>query len=168
MGKDRSGKFHPPKGHPSDASGEGLGLRPDFNNYDDAVDKAITEKYTTGPDKLAEQVPLLHPNRNLHKKDNVKSSGDDERAEKSIEQKTGDDSTDGEVQAEELPRIYKEILRELAACQNDICVTIFLATHDQGMEVNEQVDHIQFKNALQRATGEWLQQDTNDERIRSI
>jgi len=43
-------------------------LRPDLNNYDQEADNEITEKYTEGPDKLAENVPLKHPNRNTEKK----------------------------------------------------------------------------------------------------
>jgi len=43
-------------------------MRPDLNNFDPQTDDEITDKYTEGPDKLAENVHLQHPNRNTNKK----------------------------------------------------------------------------------------------------
>jgi len=69
MGKDREGKFIPPKGKPSGDGQPKAGLKP-VNNLDnlDARDE-IADKYTDGPDQPAANVPVSHPNRNTNKND---------------------------------------------------------------------------------------------------
>lgn len=75
MGKDRDGTFHPGKGKPSGANKEeGLGAQatpPEkMNEYNE-----MTEKYTSGPDELAPNVHLLHPNRNTSKANTSRGYG---------------------------------------------------------------------------------------------
>jgi hypothetical protein len=73
MGKDQNGIFHPAKGKPSGANKEeGLGFT---STPPEKLDEYlnITDKYTTGPDELAEGVPLRHPNRNTSKNEETKN-----------------------------------------------------------------------------------------------
>ncbi|HKB44581.1 MAG TPA: hypothetical protein VKC90_09325 [Chitinophagaceae bacterium] len=61
MGKDHRGK---PSGINKQ---EGLGLRPDMPPEKINQDIKMTNKYTTGEDKLAENLKLRHHNRNTIK-----------------------------------------------------------------------------------------------------
>src|SRR5689334_18121800 len=66
-GKDSNGVFHPGKGKPSGINkDEGLGILPtEPEKMDQYLE--LTEKYTDGEDRLAENVPVRHKNRNTSK-----------------------------------------------------------------------------------------------------
>lgn len=73
MSKDQNGVFHPGKGKPSGANKEeGLGLQA---TEPDKMDEylAISDKYTSGEDELAEGVTLKHPNRTTSKGEETKT-----------------------------------------------------------------------------------------------
>lgn len=64
------------KGKPSGVNkNEGLGLRPDMPPEKLEQDQEMTEKYTAGEDKPAENLPLKHPNRNTDKGDATNAGG---------------------------------------------------------------------------------------------
>ena len=74
MGKDQNGTFHPGKGKPSGANKEeGLGLRKTFDPDDLEQDEKMTERYTKSEDELADDVRLMHPNRNTSKGEETKN-----------------------------------------------------------------------------------------------
>lgn len=67
MGKDRSGKFHPPKGKPSGVNkeeGAGLVATPP-EKLDQYLE--ITDKYMQDEDHVDPGVRQMHPNRNTSK-----------------------------------------------------------------------------------------------------
>ncbi|MCW3111764.1 MAG: hypothetical protein JWR18_160 [Segetibacter sp.] len=72
MGKDQNGTFHPGKGMPSGANKEeGLGFQATPpEKMEEYLE--ITDRYTDGEDKLAEDVPVRHPNRNTSKGEETK------------------------------------------------------------------------------------------------
>src|SRR5688572_15409475 len=152
MGKDRTGKYHPPKGKPSGAGKEeGLGIHPtDPDKLDQYLD--ITDRYTTGADELAPSVPVRHPNRHT-------SRGEGDYRERSRKPKEQDKTTTKtfkeeaqRVQPEELPgKVTRDIFVELASFNSAPAVTLILPTHRSGVAVNEQNDNIAFKNVLQHA-----------------
>src|SRR5688572_105781 len=101
MGKDREGVFHPKKGKPSDDRDEGLGLRPTLPPEKLEQDLEMTDKYTTGPDELAENVRLLHTNRNTNKKrNNTNKTAGNNPSDKEINESYDEANIDTE--AEEL------------------------------------------------------------------
>lgn len=67
MGKDREGKFIPPKGKPSGDGNPKAGLKPVLNldNLDERNE--IADKYTEGPDEPAANIRVSKPNRNVNK-----------------------------------------------------------------------------------------------------
>jgi hypothetical protein len=152
MGKDRSGTFHPGKGKPSGINKEeGLGMQPTppekMDQYHD-----ITEKYTDGEDELTPDVPLRHPNRNTSKgEETYKGKENNEASNKSKNEHFAEPLTD--TVPVELPELMsREIIAQLAEYKSDCCISIYLTTHQSGMEVNEHYDSIHFKNALQKVT----------------
>lgn len=73
MGKDKEGKFHPPKGKPS-GTGTQKGL---INTKSSALEhqNEIAEKYTDADeDDVAANVRVRHPNRNVDKGNDRKVS----------------------------------------------------------------------------------------------
>src|SRR5690349_14931377 len=167
MGKDRDGKFHPKKGKPSGKGNEGLGLRPSITPEELEQDLEMTEKYTSGEDELANNVHLLHPNRNTNKRRNVvkKEAGDES-------DKTVNDTFTEEVTKTEPTEILgiptKELLAELAGFKSEPCITIYLNTHKSGVEVNEQEDVITFKNILQQVETELHNRELDDLTIKKL
>lgn len=152
MGKDRSGKFHPPKGKPSGAAkDEGLGITPtDPDKIDQYLD--ITERYTTGDDELAPHVPVRHPNRNTDKGNTGFRNLADDQDSRHDPHAFAEETT--QVEPQELaPVMTKETFAELANYRGKHCVSIYLTTHAAGVEVNELNDRIAFKSALQEAAG---------------
>jgi len=151
MAKDREGKFQPGKGKPSGSGKEeGVGLHSaiphGLKQY-----LEIADKYTEGADEVAANVHIRHPNRNVNKgedrfeekKDNLSNKSNKSRNETFTEER----ATTIPV---ELPGILtKEILADLANYKSDFCASVYIATHPSGVEVNEQMDPIAFKNALQ-------------------
>lgn len=150
MGKDRDGKFHPGKGKPSGVNKEeGLGLHPTpLEHMDEYME--MTDKYTEGEDRLAANVPLRHPNRNTSKgEDTYKAKENQPESDKTIKDTLTEDRKP--TVAEELPGILnKEIFTEIANYQANCCVSVFIGTHNSGVEVNEHYDPIAFKNVLQK------------------
>lgn len=64
------------KGKPSGVNKqEGLGLKPDMPPEKLEQDEQMTEKYTSGDDEPAENLPLRHPNRNTDKNDATNIGG---------------------------------------------------------------------------------------------
>jgi hypothetical protein len=169
MGKDRTGKYHPPKGKPSGAGKEeGLGIHPtDPDKLDQYLE--ITDKYTTGADELAPSVPVRHPNRHT-------SRGEGHYRERSRKPEEPDKATTEtfkeeaqRVQPEELPgRITRDIFVELAAYNNAPAITLILPTHRSGVAINEQNDNIAFKNVLQQAEKKLKENKVETDTIRKL
>jgi hypothetical protein len=152
MGKDQSGTFHPGKGKPSGVNKEeGLGIHPtppeDMDQY-----MELTEKYTIGEDELDPSVPIRHPNRNTSKgEDQFKGKENKKESDKTADLNTPEDQQ--KVVAEELPGVLsKETFVELANYTSNCCISVYVATHKAGVEINERFDPITFKNALQDIT----------------
>ena len=148
MGKDRTGKYHPSKGKPSGAGKEeGLGVHPtDPEKINEYID--ITNRYTTDADTLAPHVHLRHPNRNTEKgQERLRNQQDNQKV--TTEEKAFTEER-AEVVPEELPGVLsKDMLAELADYAADCCISLYMKTHQAGTAVNEQQDHINFKNRLQ-------------------
>jgi hypothetical protein len=69
MGKNRDGKFIPPKGRPSGEGTPKAGLKPVLNADDPDKGERIADKYTDGPDQPAANVHVRHINRNTEKEE---------------------------------------------------------------------------------------------------
>ncbi len=153
MGKDKSGKFHPGKGKPSGINKEeGLGIHPTPPEHIEQYEE-ISEKYTEGEDALSPNVHVRHPNRNTSKgEDTFKAKLNNPESDKTVNDTFASDRTP--ILAEELPGVLtKDLFKELATYEAACCISIFLGTHNAGVEVNEHYDPISFKNALQKASG---------------
>lgn len=151
MGKDRSGVFHPGKGKPSGINKEeGLGIQPTDAEHMKEYDE-ITEKYVEGEDELSPAIHMRHPNRNTSKgEDTYKAKENKKESDKTTTDALSEETT--LVVPEELPGILtKDLFKDLALYQAPCCITIYLGTHNAGVEVNERYDAISFKNALQKA-----------------
>jgi hypothetical protein len=149
MGKDREGKFHAPKGKPS-GTGKQKG-EITVNTRTQEQQSEIEEKYmASDTDDVAANVRVRHPNRNVDKgADRKLPENKNSPSSKSVTETFTEDFT--ATKAEELPgTLSKELLAELAAYESICCVSIYMPTHRSGVEVNEQVDIISFKNALQQ------------------
>jgi hypothetical protein len=153
MGKDREGKFHTPKGKPSGAGKQKGEIT--VNTQTRTLQSEIEEKYIVpDTDDVAANVRMRHPNRNV-----------DKGAERKLPENKKNPSNKGVIETfsedfsatkpEELPGILsKEIFQQLAAYESVCCISIYIPTHQSGVEVNEQVDLISFKNALQQISSE--------------
>lgn len=154
MGKDRSGKYHPPKGKPSGAGKEeGLGIHStEPEKLDQYLD--ITDRYTTGEDEIAPHVPVRHPNRNTEKGHDRFKNQQDAQDSRKAEERVVVEERGPAVTPEELPRMLsKEQFAELANHKSEgNCISIYLPTHASGVEVNEHFDPMSFKQALQEVT----------------
>lgn len=152
-GKDENGTFHPGKGKPSGANKEeGLGfVSTPPAKLDEYLD--MTEKYTVAADELDPSVHLRHPNRNTSKGEgNEKGYVNSSQSNKTIHNTFADPEQRITTEPEELPGILnKEIFGELAKYQNGCTISIYLDTHNSGMQVNKGYDPINFKNQLQDA-----------------
>ena len=73
MGKDRNGKFIPPKGRPSGSAKDTAGLKDAFAVNNPKTEKELAEKYTDNIDEPTPNIHVRHPNRNVSK-----GEGDDE------------------------------------------------------------------------------------------
>lgn len=159
MGKDRNGTFHPGKGKPSGANKEeGLGAQatpPEkMNEYNE-----MTEKYTSGPDELAPNVHLLHPNRNTSKANTSRGYGTKTSGKPDHEKEQEDNARNRVPSAqtaaappEELHGVLtKDDFSQLASISGKYCVSVYIPTHESGEAVNELSDAVLFKNKLQEA-----------------
>ena len=155
MGKDRTGKYHPPKGKPSGAGKEedDLGLHatePEkMDQYSD-----ITNKYTTDDDEVAPGVPVRHPNRNTEKGYDRFKNQQDAQSNRKADEQAFTEQRSPVTAPQELPRMLnKEIFAELANFRSDASISLYLPTHSAGVEVNEHMDQIAFKHAMQEIAG---------------
>ena len=164
MGKDESGTFHPGKGKPSGVNKEeGLGIQATPPEHMDQYNE-VTDKYTDG-EELAPNVPVRHPNRNTSKgEDTFKAKENVPESDKTVNDALSADRSS--TVPEELPGILtKEGLTELATYQSDCCISVFLGTHEAGVEVNENYDVISFKNVLQKLTAQLKERNINAAQI---
>jgi len=68
MAKNKNGTFVPPKGKPTGSGHETHHLKDAFAVVDPETEKEIADKYTQdGADEIAEGIHVRHPNRNVHK-----------------------------------------------------------------------------------------------------
>lgn len=65
MGKNKSGKYIPPKGRPSGSGRESSGLKEAFAVTSNEEDKELTDKYLEDPDEPLSNVHVRHHNRNI-------------------------------------------------------------------------------------------------------
>lgn len=171
VGKDREGKYHPPKGKPSGIDKEeGLGLQPTSpDKLEEYLD--ITDKYTTGEDQLADNLPLRHPNRNVNKRNDALRENTHKDKQQSEESNKSKNETFAEplsnTVAEELPELLsKDILAQLKAFSSECCISVYIPTHASGMEVNEGQDATRFKTALQQTVQELSSRGIDEGRIK--
>lgn len=139
MGKDREGKFHPAKGKPPGANKE--------------------------EERVPPGLPGRHPNRNTSKDEYVSSPGNasDKRINETYTERFS------RAEPEELYGILtKDAFNEIANFQSSPCISILLPTHKAGMEVNEQVDLIAFKNALQAVEKQLNEKNTGEAIIKKL
>jgi hypothetical protein len=148
MGKDREGKYHPPKGKPSGTKTQKGVTTTDSSALEDQM--KIEEKYAINSeaDDVEANVPVRHPNRNVDKGSPQKLN-ENKKAKKSITEPFRNEATDVSVTEISVP-LSKEALQNLAGYEGDICISVYMPTHKSGVEVNEQVDLINFKNQLQK------------------
>ena len=66
MGKERNGRFIPPKGKPSGSGKDTAGLKNAFAVNDPETDNEITNKYADDIEDLAPNM-VRHKNRNVNK-----------------------------------------------------------------------------------------------------
>ena len=124
------------------------------------------DKYTPlHGDEISPDVHVMHHNRNTGKGEDFSRTGD--ASSKSRQQTLNEEFT--KTIPEELPGIIdKDLFNYLSAYKADVCVSILLPTHASGVEVNEQVDFIAFKNALQQVEKTLQQKNIETTRVRKI
>ena len=145
MEKDRSGRFRPGKGRPSNDARERQGMRADADRND--RDSKATEKNTRKEENPADAVPVRHPNRNANKERKQQ-----EKKETPITRELSSNDL-APAEPQELPGIlYRKLFEYLANYSSPICITIFQPTHQKGMEVNENNDAMLFRGMLTQVT----------------
>ena len=154
-GKDREGTSHSPKGRPSDTG------------HSAASSETIEEvvAYAENDDKLLSNAIIRHPNRNVNKREIRTQKNDVPLPNASAQQ------SPPSVQASRIEEIQlrtTEDFNTLANRQHEHCVSVFIPTHASGVAVNEQVDTIVFKNALQRAATGLKEQQVDADEIQRI
>lgn len=149
MAKDKEGKFHPVKGKPV-----GIGKKKGVVTAPVDQEKLnqqfeLEDKYAIDADvNTIEGVPVRHPNRNPDKAQDRKLT----EAQKSSHKRRRLAITKNQKIAEpdKISSLSKDMLEMLAA-QSGPCITIYLPVQERGLEVNEQVNQIVFKDMLLRA-----------------
>ncbi|MGN6616101.1 MAG: baeRF7 domain-containing protein [Ilyomonas sp.] len=169
MGKDKHGTYVPKKGKPSGAGKEeGLGFRPTMPPEEVEQDLKMTEKYTTGPDELADNVYMRHPNRNTEKEYDYKRERDENPSAKSVND-TFDKEHHPATEAEELPGVIdKAVFNDLASYKGDIAISIYMPAHKKGEAVNKHEDLIRFKNTIQQAKQMLEDKNTEETTIQTL
>ena len=167
MGKDKEGKYHPPKGKPSGTRTQKGVTTTKSSTLDQQLE--IEDKYTDHPDidSVAANVRLRHPNRNVDK-GNERKLSENKKGEPG---KNVTDVVEGEsvtTPNELTPFLSKEALQELANYSSECCITVYIPTHRSGVEVNEQMDPIAFKNALQQIEGKLKEKGYDQAKIARI
>lgn len=149
MGKDKSGSFHPRKGKPSGVGKEKGVTIPstDVQAYDEAI--SVEEKYTEGPNAIASNVRLRHPNRNVDKNEGVYTQKQNNDSNKSNNETMTEEFS--EVFPEELAgTLSKPVFSVLADFNAECCVSVYL-TFDK-KNINGKFENLAFKNALQEVS----------------
>jgi hypothetical protein len=165
MGKDREGKFHPQKGKPSGSGKEeGIGLNPAHTErIKEYLD--ISERYTTDGTEAEANVKTRHPNRNVDKTVDHSENKNPNKVRKK-------DKLQAEPEEERIPvswnELTKELFSEVSEFKSDLAISIYLPTHPSGVEVNEQIDIINFKNELQFIEDELQRKGTSTTAIQKI
>ncbi len=168
MGKDREGKYHPPKGKPSGSGKEeGVGLKPAMTGSEEQY-LDMADKYTDGADEMPANVRLRHPNRNVNKGEDRREQRNDNKQSQKAKTETFKDDRSPAV-PEELPGVLtREIFEQLVSQKQEFCVSIYLPTHRSGVQVNEMQDNLRFKNALQSVGNQLKERGIEQTRIQKI
>ncbi|HZB13554.1 MAG TPA: hypothetical protein VE467_11015 [Chryseolinea sp.] len=166
MGKDREGKYHPPKGKPSGTKTKKGVTTTDSSALEDQL--KVEEKYAINSeaDDVEANVPVRHPNRNVDKGSPQKLN-ENKKAKKSITEPFRNEVTDVSVSEIAVP-LSKEALQNLAGYEGDNCISVYMPTHKSGVEVNEQVDLINFKNQLQKIESLLKEKNVDETKIARI
>jgi hypothetical protein len=149
MGKDRDGRFHPPKGRPS-GTGRQTELTAPADQEALAEQFDLEDKYAIDADRdRVEGVPIRHPNRNAEKsEDRSRTESQKKAADKSRNETLREDLSNTTPDQTPMP-LSRETLLMLTAYTGR-CISIYMPTHRTGLEVNEQPDIILFKELLQQ------------------
>jgi hypothetical protein len=151
MGKDREGKYHPPKGKPSGTSTQKGVTTTNSSTLDQQLE--VEDKYDiqADADEIAANVRVRHPNRNVDKGNDRKTPEKKSQSNKNKSVTETFKAESSNVSIEELsPFLSKEGLQEIANYTSNCCISVYIPTHQSGVAVNEQMDPIAFKNALQQ------------------
>lgn len=152
MGKDKHGKFIPPKGKPTGNGKEGTtGVSYMLEPDEIAKNLEISDKYMEDEDALPKGVHIMHPNRDTHKKsETIKYDADDTTPDKTRHDRMNKEHQ--QILADEISgRITPATFSMLSAHRSDCCITLYMPAHQSGQAVNEKEDIIRFKNLLQTA-----------------
>jgi hypothetical protein len=159
-GKDREGSYHPPKGKPS-----GRGIE---KEEEAGIDAAIAEKYSD-EDDLPGNIRVRHPNRNPDKKETRNGKKNTITAAKNSTLIADAPEAEGKpLLLEEITELNAEAIKTLTSFQSQPSISIYLTTHSSGLEVNERMDFIAFKNAVQQVTSSLKARNVDDETIKRI
>lgn len=166
MGKDREGKFHPRKGKPSGVMKERAGLKPvSTETFEENLE--IAEKYTVGEEEPAPNLRVRHPNRNVDKREDrqtQRSEMQNTKANRTAMSSAPVETSPGEM----LTELSRENFADLANYQSECCISLYMATHPRGVEVNERMDNTSFKNALQQISSQLKQKGLNQEELEKL
>lgn len=114
--------------------------------------------------EIPSDLPVKHPNRNTSKGEVPKTE--------SIQNKSRNANYTEPVTTTEpeelMGNLTKDLFIELAGYDRAPCISILLPTHKAGMEVNEQVDSIAFKSALQQAEKMLKEKEADQALIKSM
>lgn len=160
MGKDREGKFHPQKGRPS-----GTGKEIDQQLHLSAPGASenyvnLADKYTDGPAEEVANVRIRHPNRNVDKRDDRSYEKKETKINNRMNAEPGA-AVQRTIQPDEYLSLNKEAFQELANHHSARCISIYLPTHESGVDVNEKVDAITFKTKLQQIAARLKEMNTS-------
>jgi hypothetical protein len=164
MGKDREGKFHPRKGKPSGSlRSESPGLKSVSSSaFEENLE--IADKYTVGEEEPAPNLRIRHPNRNVDKREDKQQDRNDMQNTKARRETLTEEVVET-VPGIMLTNLTKEVFAELANFQASTCISVYMPTHPAGVEVNERMDSVTFKNTLQQLTTSLKQRDVSQTEI---
>lgn len=159
-GKDREGSYHPPKGKPS---GRGVDT-----TEETVTDAAIAEKYSDEED-LPGNIRVRHPNRNPDKRETRGGKKNVINIAKNSTMVADAPDAEGKpLLLDEIVELNGEAIKTLTSYQSQVSISIYLPTHTSGVEVNERMDFIAFKNAIQQVTTSLKSRNIDDETIKRI
>ena len=149
MGKDREGKYHPPKGKPSEAGNKKGITSPPVSKKKVKKQDQLENKYDLDSDNEAvENVKVMHPNRNENKNlDRQNPKDERDFRYKSLRRKPQEDAPD----VEELNILALGELLEMSGSTNNECTSIYMPIDKSGVAMNEQVNKTLFKNLIKEA-----------------